>query len=533
MLHYLLLAGAHASGSNVPDGMTPLHCAAAGGSAHSGEVCRALLQFGACPDAVDAQGRRPLDLLPPHTVVPNAALLHRASSGSSSSSDGGALERLLGAAPHVPSVHHLPLGGPSSLEGATPADWASDEFQMYEFKVRRCTKTRAHDWTECPFTHPGEKARRRDPRVFGYSGTACPDFRKGACRRGDACEWAHGVFECWLHPSRYRTHTCKDGPACTRRVCFFAHLPGELRAPTMVGPLGQMPPGLGQQMEGNAAVVSGSLPIHATAPTACAGDRGGSDTQSASPERHPLPHSSSDSSNDSGSGGSPPRSASPPQQLAPFGELLPAAVGLHSGQQAAWAQRRAASLDGGPRPLSAGAGGPMAVVSSAHLEAERQLAHLHLSAGPAHSHSRGLDHHMTAAVAAHAAAAAAAAAAVHHQQQQSQAAQASAMLAQQHALHRAAAQQRAVAAALANHNAQLQMQHQVEGLAYGAMLSAPAQLYRVAPAPGPASNGVSFPRTSSFAHLGIVEEVLGAAEDYDADFGHQHSRGQEQLVVWA
>jgi hypothetical protein len=523
VLHYLLLAGAHASGSDVPDGMTPLHCAAAGGSAHSGEVCRALLQFGACPDAMDALGRRPLDLLPPHTVAPTAALLHRASSGSSS--DGGALERLLGAAPHVPSVHHLPLGGPSSLEGATPADWASDDFQMYEFKVRRCTKTRAHDWTECPFTHPGEKARRRDPRVFGYSGTACPDFRKGACRRGDACEWAHGVFECWLHPSRYRTNTCKDGPACTRRVCFFAHLPGELRAPTMTGPLGQMPPGLGG-MDGSA--VSGSLPIPTASagapPNTCAGGRGGSDTQSASPERHPLPHSSSDSSNDSGAGGSPPRSASPPQQLAPFGELLPAAVGLHSGQQAAWAQRRAASLDGGPRPLPGG--GPMATVSSAHLEAERQLAHLHLSAGPAHSHSRGLDHHMAAAVAAHAAAAAAAAA-VHQQQQQLQQSQAeaSAMLAQQHALHRAAAQQRAMTAALANHNAQLQMQHQVEGLAYGAMLGAPAQLYRAAPVPGPASQAVSFPRPSSFAHLGIVEDVLG-----DADFGH---RGQEQMVVWA
>ena len=38
------------------------------------------------------------------------------------------------------------------------------------------------DWTECPFAHPGEKARRRDPRRFHYSGTACPDFREGSCR---------------------------------------------------------------------------------------------------------------------------------------------------------------------------------------------------------------------------------------------------------------------------------------------------------------------------------------------------------------
>ncbi|XP_042411867.1 zinc finger CCCH domain-containing protein 2-like isoform X2 [Zingiber officinale] len=58
---------------------------------------------------------------------------------------------------------------------------------------------------------------------------ACPDFRKGGCKRGDACEYAHGVFECWLHPARYRTQPCKDGTACRRRVCFFAHTPDQLR----------------------------------------------------------------------------------------------------------------------------------------------------------------------------------------------------------------------------------------------------------------------------------------------------------------
>eukprot|EP00249_Psilotum_nudum_P025073 c29366_g4_i1 orf=1091-2398(-) len=83
--------------------------------------------------------------------------------------------------------------------------------------------------TECPFAHPGEKARRRDPKRFHYSGTACPDFRKGSCRRGDTCEFAHGVFECWLHPARYRTQPCKDGTNCRRRVCFFAHTPEQLR----------------------------------------------------------------------------------------------------------------------------------------------------------------------------------------------------------------------------------------------------------------------------------------------------------------
>ncbi|XP_072998866.1 zinc finger CCCH domain-containing protein 35-like [Typha latifolia] len=107
--------------------------------------------------------------------------------------------------------------------------YSCDEFRMYEFKVRRCARGRSHDWTECPYAHPGEKARRRDPRKYHYAGTACPDFRKGCCKRGDACEFAHGVFECWLHPARYRTQPCKDGSSCRRRVCFFAHTPEQLR----------------------------------------------------------------------------------------------------------------------------------------------------------------------------------------------------------------------------------------------------------------------------------------------------------------
>ncbi|WJX54181.1 hypothetical protein P8452_40094 [Trifolium repens] len=114
--------------------------------------------------------------------------------------------------------------------------YSNDHFRMFEFKIRRCARGRSHDWTECPFAHPGEKARRRDPRKFHYSGTSCPDFRKGSCKKGDSCEFAHGVFECWLHPARYRTQPCKDGTSCRRRVCFFAHTTEQLRAPTQHSP---------------------------------------------------------------------------------------------------------------------------------------------------------------------------------------------------------------------------------------------------------------------------------------------------------
>ncbi|KAG9439208.1 hypothetical protein H6P81_019373 [Aristolochia fimbriata] len=138
--------------------------------------------------------------------------------------------------PFLPTKYEMPSSartrydlGDSSSDRRSPDTHAGDDFRMYEFKVRRCTRGRSHDWTDCPFAHPGEKARRRDPRRFHYSGNACPEFRRGGCPRGDACEYAHGVFECWLHPARYRTQPCRDGKSCRRKVCFFAHTPAQLR----------------------------------------------------------------------------------------------------------------------------------------------------------------------------------------------------------------------------------------------------------------------------------------------------------------
>ncbi|CAA0808645.1 Zinc finger CCCH domain-containing protein 2 [Striga hermonthica] len=123
----------------------------------------------------------------------------------------------------------LPRNTTSGSDSDDDHPYSSDHFRMYEFKVRKCGRSRTHVWTDCPFAHPGEKARRRDPRRFRYSAAACPDFRGGACPRGDACNLSHGVFECWLHPSRYRTEACKDGRGCRRKICFFAHSSRQLR----------------------------------------------------------------------------------------------------------------------------------------------------------------------------------------------------------------------------------------------------------------------------------------------------------------
>lgn len=111
-------------------------------------------------------------------------------------------------------------------------DVCSDNFRMMHMKVQPCSKRFVHDWTECPFAHPQEKARRRDPRAHTYTGIACPSMKKdGVCAFGDHCPYAHNVFEYWLHPTRYRTQLCNDGSACKRKICFFAHSLDELRVP--------------------------------------------------------------------------------------------------------------------------------------------------------------------------------------------------------------------------------------------------------------------------------------------------------------
>ncbi|KAE8038234.1 hypothetical protein FH972_010765 [Carpinus fangiana] len=248
------------------DNTTALHCAASGGSLNAVDVVKLLLLVGADPDRRDANGLRPIDVVvvPPKsqslrvdlegllsinasdgTVGERHLRLSVSSSGSDSSTlssspeDGLPSSPLeLVSSPMYSKFNDLPVN-PASEKKEYPVDpslpdiknsiYATDEFRMFSFKVRPCSRAYSHDWTECPFVHPGENARRRDPRKYHYSCVPCPDFRKGACRRGDMCEYAHGVFECWLHPAQYRTRLCKDGTSCNRRVCFFAHTAEELR----------------------------------------------------------------------------------------------------------------------------------------------------------------------------------------------------------------------------------------------------------------------------------------------------------------
>ncbi|KAJ6380961.1 hypothetical protein OIU77_029790 [Salix suchowensis] len=240
------------------DKSTALHCAASGGALNAADVVKLLLAAGADCNVADANGHRPIDVIAvlpklqdvrlileellaadgshaEHNLRVSIATMISNSPPLSPSMENGSLlpgsdsptKAKLNDAPLVSEKREYPVD--PSLPDIKNSIYSTDEFRMYSFKVRPCSRAYSHDWTECPFVHPGENARRRDPRKFHYSCVPCPDFRKGACRRGDMCEYAHGVFECWLHPAQYRTRLCKDGTNCARRVCFFAHTVEELR----------------------------------------------------------------------------------------------------------------------------------------------------------------------------------------------------------------------------------------------------------------------------------------------------------------
>ncbi|KAJ4895942.1 Zinc finger CCCH domain-containing protein 47 [Raphanus sativus] len=207
--------------------VTALHCAVAGCSVGVVEVINALLDASALANAVDANGNSPLDLF---ARVSRFVASPRRKAVELLLRGGGSEGMMISEAveeEEVKIVSKYPAD--ASLPDINEGVYGSDEFRMYSFKVKPCSRAYSHDWTECAFVHPGENARRRDPRKYPYTCVPCPEFRKGSCPKGDSCEYAHGVFESWLHPAQYKTRLCKDETGCARKVCFFAHRREEMR----------------------------------------------------------------------------------------------------------------------------------------------------------------------------------------------------------------------------------------------------------------------------------------------------------------
>lgn len=221
------------------DMATALHCATAGGSGSSLEAIELLLNGSADVDCVDANGKKPVDfIVSAYKMVCNSGrkAMEMMLRGDGTSEEGDLSlylaedqQKIIASQTAKEGTDKKEYPVDVSMPDINSGMYGTDEFRMYTFKVKPCSRAYSHDWTECPFVHPGENARRRDPRKYPYSCVPCPEFRKGACPKGDSCEYAHGVFESWLHPAQYRTRLCKDETGCMRKVCFFAHKPDELR----------------------------------------------------------------------------------------------------------------------------------------------------------------------------------------------------------------------------------------------------------------------------------------------------------------
>jgi hypothetical protein len=160
------------------DGATALHCAASGGSRNAVAVVKLFLAAGADPVTPDSAGRIPADVILAPPGLPDAL---------------GDLEILLGRRRGLAVTTSVPSGSSSPPLSSSPDDgnrspssrssslspimvdrgrkeylvdptlpdikssvYASDEFRMFAFKVRPCSRAYSHDWTECPFVHPGE-----------------------------------------------------------------------------------------------------------------------------------------------------------------------------------------------------------------------------------------------------------------------------------------------------------------------------------------------------------------------------------------
>ena len=218
VLSYVLsIAPSEAARASASDGATPLLLAHAGRAPSAPHAARLLLTAGASADSLLALDHR-------HQTTRLPASPTKKQQHPDSSSPPEATTRK--------TTTNKDYSDLAQTEDINAGVFATDDFRMYSFKVNPCSRAYTHDWTECPFAHPGENARRRDPRRVPYSCVPCPDFRRdpAACRKGDACEYAHGVFESWLHPAQYRTRLCKDEVGCPRRICFFAHGARQLRA---------------------------------------------------------------------------------------------------------------------------------------------------------------------------------------------------------------------------------------------------------------------------------------------------------------
>ncbi|KAJ4906716.1 Zinc finger CCCH domain-containing protein 29 [Raphanus sativus] len=176
--------------------LTALHCAVSGCSVSVVQVIKILLDASASPNCLDAKGNKPVDLLVRASRLEEEEVVKS-----------------------VVTKYPADASLPDINEGV----YVTDEFRMFSFKVKPCSRAYSHDWTECPFVHPGENARRRDRGSILTLVSLVLSFVKGLVLK-EILASTRTVF------SSLGFTLLSIGHGCARKVCFFAHRREELRA---------------------------------------------------------------------------------------------------------------------------------------------------------------------------------------------------------------------------------------------------------------------------------------------------------------
>ncbi|KAE8676442.1 Zinc finger CCCH domain-containing protein 30 [Hibiscus syriacus] len=210
------------------DKSTALHCAASGGAVNVIDVVKLLLAAGADVNMAAVNGHFPVDVIFVPSKLPDAKLT---------------LEELL-ATESSGKMGSLPSGSDSPMKSRPGDAPFSSVSEKREYPIDPSLPDIKNSiYSSCGLVHVPTPmiglsdrlfilGRMLEEGILGISITVvflAPIFARGHVGAEICVKYAHGVFECWLHPAQYRTRLCKDGTECDRRVCFFAHMPEELR----------------------------------------------------------------------------------------------------------------------------------------------------------------------------------------------------------------------------------------------------------------------------------------------------------------
>ncbi|KVI07012.1 hypothetical protein Ccrd_014639 [Cynara cardunculus var. scolymus] len=150
------------------DGATALHCAAAGGSPLSVGVVKLLLEASADVNVTDANGNKPGDLIARGIKSSTRRTLEMLLKGFAI--EDGSDEEQIEEKEIVAAKKEYPID--VSMPDINNGVYGSDEFRMYTFKVKPCSRAYTHDWTECPV----EELRP----VYASTGSAMPSPKSGS-----------------------------------------------------------------------------------------------------------------------------------------------------------------------------------------------------------------------------------------------------------------------------------------------------------------------------------------------------------------